>query len=127
MKSKQWRVSTVAVLSMAVFNMGLMQSAQAGIVETGVLVQSVRDAHMASIQSQLAREDVRAELAHLGVEPAAIEGRLAALSESELAQLATDMQEAPAGGDGLLALVGVVFVVLLILELTGIIDIFKKT
>jgi hypothetical protein len=126
MNSKQWRVSIVAVLSMAVLNTGLMQSAQAGVVETGVLVPSVRDAHMASIQTQLARQDVRGELARLGVEPTAIEGRLAALSESELAELATSMEEAPAGGDGLLALIGVVFVVLLILELTGVIDIFKK-
>jgi hypothetical protein len=34
------------------------------------------------------------------------------------------MQGAPAGGD-VLALVGAVFVVLLILELVGVIDIFK--
>jgi hypothetical protein len=36
------------------------------------------------------------------------------------------MQEAPAGGDGLIAVVGLVFVVLLILELVGVIDIFKR-
>ena len=37
-----------------------------------------------------------------------------------------DMRNAPAGGDAL-ALIGAVFVILLILELTGVIDIFKKT
>jgi hypothetical protein len=36
------------------------------------------------------------------------------------------MQEAPAGGDALLAIIGLTFVVLLILELVGIIDIFKR-
>ena len=46
-------------------------------------------------------------------------------SDQELHQLAVDMRNAPAGGDAL-ALIGAVFVVLLILELTGVIDIFKK-
>ena len=35
------------------------------------------------------------------------------------------LRSAPAGGD-ILALIGAVFVVLLVLELTGVIDIFKK-
>jgi hypothetical protein len=62
----------------------------------------------------------------MGVEQAAIDGRLAALSEDEIASLADQIQTAPAGGD-FLAVVGVVFVVLIILELVGVIDIFKKT
>jgi uncharacterized membrane protein (Fun14 family) len=40
--------------------------------------------------------------------------------------LADGLDEAPAGGDAL-AVIGIVFLVLLILELTGVIDIFKKT
>jgi hypothetical protein len=36
------------------------------------------------------------------------------------------MDQMPAGGD-LLAVIGIVFVILLILELVGVIDIFKKT
>jgi hypothetical protein len=56
----------------------------------------------------------------------AIDARLATLTDRELATLATSMQEAPAGGDGLIAVVGLVFVVLLILELVGVIDIFKR-
>ncbi len=55
-----------------------------------------------------------------------IEGRVAALSEAELAMLADQIGQAPAGGDAL-AVIGIVFVVLIILELTGVIDIFKKT
>ena len=62
----------------------------------------------------------------LGVDPAAIEGRLAALSEAGVATLAGQIDEAPAGGDAL-AVIGIVFVVLIILELVGVIDIFKKT
>jgi hypothetical protein len=59
------------------------------------------------------------------VDAAAIDQRVASLDDSELAALARQMQDAPAGGD-VFALIGVVFVVLLILELVGVIDIFKK-
>jgi hypothetical protein len=44
----------------------------------------------------------------------------------ELRSLAGQMSGMPAGGDAL-AVIGIVFIVLLILELTGVIDIFKKT
>ena len=55
----------------------------------------------------------------------AVDRRVAALNDRELHRLAADMQNAPAGGD-VVWLVGAVFVVLIILELTGVIDIFKK-
>ena len=70
--------------------------------------------------------DVQDQLVAMGVDPAAIEGRLAALTESELALLADQVEQAPAGGDAL-AVIGVVFLVLVILEVVGVIDIFKKT
>ena len=42
------------------------------------------------------------------------------------ALLAQVIDQMPAGGDGFFAVVGIVFVILLILELVGAIDIFKK-
>ena len=62
----------------------------------------------------------------LGVDPAAVDARVARLTDSELQSLADRMQQMPAGGDAL-AIIGIVFLVLLILELVGVIDIFKKT
>lgn len=126
MNSRNWRAAAVAVLSLAVTNVGFLNAAQAGIVDTGAMVQTSRDASLSTIHSQLAREDVRAQLTRFGVDADAIEQRLTTLSDSELASLSTRMQDAPAGGDGLLAIIGLTFVVLLILELVGIIDIFKR-
>lgn len=126
MKRRNWRATAVVVLSVAVLNTGLLQSAQAGVVDTAVMVQTTRDASIASVQSQLARDDVRAQLQKFGVQSADIESRMAVMSDQELAQLAKRMQETPAGGDGLLAVIGLTFVVLLILELTGIINIFNR-
>jgi hypothetical protein len=36
------------------------------------------------------------------------------------------MDTLPAGGDGFIAVIGILFIVLIILEWTGVIDIFKK-
>jgi hypothetical protein len=126
MNSRKWRSTVVAVLAFTLLNTGFMQTAQAGVFDTAVMVQSSRDGSIAVIQSQLAQAEVRAQLERFGVEPAAIEGRLAALSDRELAQMAERMQETPAGGDGLIVIIGLTFVVLLILELVGVIDIFKR-
>lgn len=125
MNSSTWRSTAVAVLALAVVNMGFVGTAQAGIVGTEALVRTDRDQHLSAIQSQLNRADVRAELAALGVDDAALDQRVANLSDSELAALAKRMQDAPAGGDAL-ALIGAVFLVLLILEIVGVVDLFKK-
>lgn len=126
MNRSKWRATTVAMLSFALLNTGLLQSAQAGIVDTASMLHTARDTHIATIHAELKRDEVRAQLERLGVEPAAIDGRLAALSDRELAQLAERMQQTPAGGDGLLAVIGLTFVVLIVLELVGVIDIFKR-
>ena len=76
-------------------------------------------------QAVLAREEVRSRLEQYGVDPLAADARIAALTDQELELLATELENMPAGGD-LLAIVGITFIVLLILELTGVIDIFSK-
>jgi hypothetical protein len=60
------------------------------------------------------------------VAPADVEARIAALTDAELNTLATQMADLPAGGDSALVVIGIVFLVLLILEAVGVIDIFKK-
>ena len=84
-----------------------------------------RRATVDRIDAVLAQSEVTKELERLGVDPDQTSARIAALSDQELQLLAHDLEELPAGG--LLATIGVVFIVLLILELVGVIDIFKKT
>lgn len=125
MTPSKWRTALVTVLTAAVFNFSLMSAAQAGIVSTGAIVSAERDAHLASIHSQLQRADVQAQMQKMGVDAASVDARLATLSDSELRDMAAQMQNAPAGGD-VLVLLGAVFLVLLVLELVGVIDVFKK-
>jgi hypothetical protein len=84
-----------------------------------------RRATVDRIDAVLAQSEVKKELERLGVDPDQTSARIAALSDQELQLLAHDLEELPAGG--LLATIGVVFIVLLILELVGVIDIFKKS
>lgn len=126
MKHGKFRTLLVALVSFALLNAGGIQATQAAILDTGSMVQSARDADIASIQAQLARDEVRAQLDRYGVAPEAIEARLGTMSDAELAKLAKRMDEAPAGEGGVIVLAGVVFIVLLILELVGVIDIFKR-
>lgn len=103
-----------------------VQSAQAGVITTQQYLSAVdREAARKRIDAVLAREEVRSRLEHYGVDPVAADERIAALTDQELELLATELENLPAGGD-LLGVVGVVFIVLLILELVGVIDIFSK-
>lgn len=125
MKLSTWRKCAVGILSVSVLNMGMVSAASAAIVDTAAIVRTDRAADLDAIRAQLARAEVRAQMEQMGVDAAAVETRIAALGDQELHQLAVDMRNAPAGGDAL-ALIGAIFVILLILELVGVIDIFKK-
>ena len=127
MHIEKFQRACVALVSVSVLALGMQTPAVAGIVGTSEAVSAARqESPLSTVQAAMAREDVRAKLAELGVNAADLDGRLAALSPAELSLLADKLDQAPAGGDAL-AVIGIVFVVLLILELTGVIDIFKKT
>ena len=126
MHIERFRRACVALVSLSLVSLGLSAPAAAGIVGTADAVAAVqRQEHRAAVQSVLARADVREQLVGLGVDPAEVDARIAALTDVEVATLATRLEDAPAGGDAL-AVIGIVFVVLMILEFTGVIDIFKK-
>ena len=125
MRLSPWRKTSIAILSVAILNLGLAGAAQAAIVDTSALVTTSRDADLGTVRAQLDRAEVRAKFEDMGVDATAVERRIASLNDRELHKLAVDMQNAPAGGDAVW-IVGAVFIVLIILELTGVIDIFKK-
>lgn len=117
----------VIVLSIVGFvGASLENAAHAGVISTQSYLSAVdRQAAIQRVDAVLARADVQRELEQLGVDPDEALVRVDALSDQELATLADNLEDLPAGGS-LLGVVGVVFVVLLILELVGVIDIFKK-
>jgi hypothetical protein len=84
-----------------------------------------RATNLARVAAAFERDDIRGQLERFGVDPAEAAARAAALDDAELAQLADRMDSAPAGGD-VLAIVGIVFIVLLILDYTGVLKIFRR-
>lgn len=118
--------SIVYVLMLSVLGLGSPVIVQAQIIGTLAAVESQqRDQDLATVNGALAREEVRQRMTALGVNEAQLDARIAAMTDSELRTLAGEIDAMPAGGDAL-ALVGAVFLVLLILEAVGVIDIFKK-
>jgi hypothetical protein len=118
----------VYALCLALLNLASPQVSQAALVGTlqAVEASGTRTQDLAIVNSALAREQVRNQMEAMGVDPAAVDARVARLTDSELQSLADRMEQMPAGGDAL-AVIGVVFLILIILELVGVIDIFKKT
>jgi hypothetical protein len=60
-----------------------------------------RDGQLARVRATLARDEVRTALVARGVDPDAAAARVAALSDRQLADLATQLDEPPAGGSAL--------------------------
>lgn len=120
----------VGISLAALLAAGVPPSARAGMISThdAVAAQaaSARLANLSTVQATLARADVRARLQGLGVDPADASARAAALPDAQLARLADGVDKLPAGGDGgFLALIGVVFVVLLLLDYLDVIHVFS--
>jgi hypothetical protein len=112
-------LSTLVVLS------GVSSVATAAVVSTrDALAMDQPGQRLSAVQAGLARADVQEAMIALGVDPLEAQARVAALDAQQLASLQSQLDQLPAGG--ILGLIGAVFVVLLILELTGVIDIFKK-
>ncbi|MCE7901654.1 MAG: hypothetical protein DYH20_03105 [Gammaproteobacteria bacterium PRO9] len=121
------RQLTAALTAFCFLGLGLQTTATAGVIgTTDYLAAQDRAGNLADINAALNREDVKAQLIALGVDPAAAAGRAAALSDNELAEVAHQVNTLPAGGDGLLAVIGVVFIVLIVLDLVGVTHVFRN-
>ena len=75
----------------------------------------------------LAREDVKAAFVAQGVDPQEARARVASLTDEEVIYLADKIDQLPAGGDAIGAIIGaalIVFFVLLITDLLGLTDVF---
>jgi hypothetical protein len=103
------------------------QQALAGIIATPAAIAAQENHETLShLKELLAREDVRGQLMQLGIDPAVAELRVNSLTPAEIARLQPQLDSLPAGGDGILVVIGLVFVVLIILELVGVTNIFTK-
>ena len=73
----------------------------------------------------LMRDDVAKQLHAMGVDPEKAQERVAGLTDAEVQKLYADIDGLPAGGDGV-GTVLVVLLILILLDVTGVTDIFPK-
>ena len=116
----------VPVVSVALVCSGFSGTVSASVISTQqALSADARAAVEGDVRNALARDDVRQAMLRLGADPLQADARVASLSDAELMKLQGQLDRLPAGGDAL-AVIGIVFIVLLILELTGVTNIFNR-
>lgn len=101
-------------------------SALAAIIGTqAALSVQHRIERIDDINRWLVRDEVAIQLSTLGVEPEQAQRRVAVMTDAELQQLQHRIHDLPAGA-GVLEVIGIVFVVLIILELLGVTNVFSR-
>jgi uncharacterized protein DUF6627 len=118
-----------ATLIISITGMGLPLPVQAGMLPTQSALAGASAARE-RLANLLERRDVRAQLEAYALNPADVSARVGALSDNEAAQLASRMDQLPAGGDGVGAVVGallLVFIILLITDILGFTHVFPFT
>jgi len=105
-----------------------VQTAKAQMIGTSTVIAAQEQAaHRERITAFLGRDDVQRVMVQHGVSAAEAQQRVASLSDAELTKISKAMEQLPAGGDGVGAVVGAVvfiFLVLLITDLLGLTHVF---
>ena len=113
------------IVSVAILSTGFVQVSYAGPIDTGYMIDAdARSASLDRIQLLLKQESVAEQLQNFGVGQADVAERLQGMTAAELVALEGRLEQGVAGGDAI-AIIGAVFLVLLILELVGVTDVFK--
>lgn len=101
----------------------------AGLVSTESVIAETFDStgDRARVEAFLARDDVKRQLADLGVDPREAAARVAALGDDEINRIAGQLDELPAG-EGVLTTIaivaGVILIILVITDVAGITNVF---
>ena len=102
--------------------------AKAGIIGTETVINTIQGEKSRSrITAFLNRQEVLDVFSKQGIDPSQAEERVASLTDQEVSKICNVLDQLPAGGDGLGAVVGaivLIFLVLLITDLLGLTHVF---
>jgi hypothetical protein len=116
-------VSHLVVLGLLALSLHL-PAAHAGMIGTEAMVNAAQvQQDRERLHSALSRDDVQAQLLARGVDPAQVQARVDSLTDEEMQTLATEMDQLPAGGSVVGALV-LIFLVLLVTDLLGLTNVY---
>ena len=118
------RVQPVCIL-MAILMLMLSvpyQSALAALVDTETVLEMSRGQEAREyVKKVLAREDVKSALIAQGVDPLEAMARVDSLTDSEVTQLADQIEQLPAGGDFFGFVIAILVIVILVLVIVRLI------
>ena len=121
------RVACVLAIVMFVLT-GPIDAAHAALITTEQAVEAgAAQGDRDRVSAFLARDDVRAQMVALGVDPIEAADRVASLSDAEVRQIAGHLDQLPAGQSAVGAVIGaalLIFLILLITDLLGLTDVF---
>ncbi len=124
------RATISSLLLMFISMTCFLPVAQAAMIGTGqIMDHSQAQQDRSHVKTLLSRADLAAQLKNAGVDPAQLQARIDALTDEEMALLADQLDQLPAGS-GIISAAVMIFLVLLATDILGYTEIFpfvKKT
>lgn len=118
-----------AFLAASILFTGSVQTVQAAMISSEQVAEQAYstsgDQDRARILTTLARTDVQAALVERGIDPAQARDRVASLTDEEASKMASQIENAPAGG--IIGAILLVFFVLLITDILGFTKVYPFT
>ncbi len=120
-------IAGLLILALSIFSAGLAP-AQAAMVGTAQIIkQNQQNLVRERLYGFLDREQVREQLEAWGVDSEEAKLRVDSLTDEEVAEIVSRLDQLPAGGDGIGTIVGaavLIFLVLLLTDILGFTDVF---
>ncbi|AEG32275.1 DUF6627 family protein [Thiomicrospira cyclica] len=117
---KKWFGGVLAAIVLGAASMG----AQASMISNAELAAMEAQLELRDqVMQQISRADVQQQLVAMGVSVMEVEQRVAAMTDAEIAQLHSQLQDLPAGA-GVVGIALFIFVVFVVTDVIGATDIF---
>lgn len=115
-------IPVLSILALMSLHMAPLQAAM--VDNSQLIADSQQQMTKQEVLSQLDRQDVQDKLVAMGVDIDDAKHRIAQMSEQELAQIAQDFEQMPAGS-GVIGALLVIFIVFVVTDMLGATDVFS--
>ncbi len=128
MKTVKFRQAlTLGLMVQMIAATNLATVAQAEMISTDSAIAALAaETDRQTLLTEISRDDVRAELVALGIDPAEAEARLNAMTDDEVAATLRQIDDGTAGAD-LVGTLGTIFLILLLTDLLCLTNLFSFT
>ncbi|WP_250658096.1 PA2779 family protein [Alkalimarinus coralli] len=115
-----------SVMMCAIFLVGMQVSvANAKMVSTATVISTEQNQlDREFVLDRLSESQAESIMVDMGVDPELVKQRVSNMTDEELAQFNAEFEQLPAGGDSIVGLVILVFLILIVLDLLGTTNIF---